>query len=233
MPRDPLPAGLGRGFTVRRPFLGAGRAGVVFPVGNPYISPMRKESGFTLLELLVTVTVAAILLSIAIPNFRTTIANNRQTNQLNTMLSGLIYARSEAIKRNASVVICATTNQTACSGSSAWGSGWIVYYVPVGTSATAAPAAAAVIRTFPALSGSNTLNTNASSPSPIAAVSSGMIVFQSSGMTTLSNDAQFSLCDARGKSYSRMLMLGAAGRAEVMPTSPAPTWGGSALSPAC
>lgn len=193
---------------------------------------MRKEAGFTLLELLFTVTVGAILLSIAIPNFRTTVANNRQTNQLNTILSGLIYARSEAIKRNASVVICASTDQATCSGKSAWDTGWIVYYVPVGTSATAAPAAAAVIRSFPALSGSNTLNTNASSPTPITAVSSGTIVFQSSGMTTLSNDAQFSLCDARGKSYSRMLMLGAAGRAEVLPVPP-PTWGGGVVSPAC
>ena len=200
---------------------------------NPYISPMRKQSCFTLLELLTTVTVGALLLSIAVPSFRTTIANNRQSNQLNTVLSGLIYARSEAIKRNASVVICASTDKATCSGTSAWGTGWIIYYVPAGGNPATAPAAAAIIRTYPALGGNNTLNTNAASPAPIAAVSSGTIVFQSSGMTTLANDAQFSLCDARGKSYSRILMVGSTGRAEVMPTTPAPTWSGNALTPAC
>ena len=197
---------------------------------------MRKQAGFSLIELIVTLTVAAILVSIAIPNFKTTIDNNRQISELNTLLTGMVYARSEAVKRNVDVVICSTSDQATCSGS--WSNGWLVYYTPSGTynapgttnptNPLPAPTSAEIIRRYPALGGGNTLK------SDLNAVNN-TIVFQSSGLTLLSNDSQFTLCDARGSQYARVLMVSVTGRAEVLPwsSSSGPTWGSKTLTVSC
>ena len=190
---------------------------------------MEKQSGFTLLELLTAMTIGAILMAIAVPSFRITILNNRLSTPLNTLLSGMIYTRTEAIKRNVNVVICASSDQQTCTGG-AWGSGWIVYYTPAGsaTNPVPAPTGTEIIRQFPALSGGNTLNTTASNP----AVPSNTIVFQPSGMTLLTGDAQFSLCDTRGTTFARTVMVSITGRAQVVPTTTT-TWNGKPLTPSC
>jgi type IV fimbrial biogenesis protein FimT len=65
----------------------------------------KPASGFTLLELIVTITVAGILMAIAIPNFYGLIRNNRLTTYTNEFVSSLNLARSEAIKRGLSVSV--------------------------------------------------------------------------------------------------------------------------------
>ncbi|MDD3762717.1 MAG: GspH/FimT family pseudopilin [Nevskiales bacterium] len=89
---------------------------------------MNAERGFTLLELIVTVVVASILLTVAVPSFTTLIRSNRAASEANALLTMLTLARSEAIKRNAAVVLCRSTSGTACaSGSGDWNSGVMVY----------------------------------------------------------------------------------------------------------
>ena len=85
-----------------------------------------KHTGFTLIEMIVTVSIAAILASIAIPSFTTMIKNNRLTASTNELVSALILARSEALKRSQNVSVCASTNQTSCSGTN-FATGWIVF----------------------------------------------------------------------------------------------------------
>lgn len=62
--------------------------------------------GFTIVELLVTVTLAAILLSIAVPSFRQLMVSNRLTAQANEIVAAINFARSEAVKRNGNVTFC-------------------------------------------------------------------------------------------------------------------------------
>jgi type IV fimbrial biogenesis protein FimT len=64
---------------------------------------MMKARGFTLIELLVTIAVAAIMATIAVPGFQSMMASNRLAGDYNEVLSGLNYARSEAIKRREEV----------------------------------------------------------------------------------------------------------------------------------
>ncbi len=71
---------------------------------------MRRARGFTLLELLVVLAVIAIMASVAVPGFQRTMAVNRMASDYNLMLSGLNYARSEAIKRRAEVTFELTHN---------------------------------------------------------------------------------------------------------------------------
>lgn len=87
---------------------------------------MRHQSGFTLIELVVTISVAAILLTLAVPSFRSTIQNNRVTGQANEFLTSLTLARSEAIKRGRNASVCISSDGTSCMGSN-WASGWLVW----------------------------------------------------------------------------------------------------------
>lgn len=83
--------------------------------------------GFTLVELMITIAIAAILLVVAIPDFTTTIRRNRASTQTNALVAAIGLARSEAIKRGIPVSVCASANQAACSGNNNWATGWIVF----------------------------------------------------------------------------------------------------------
>ena len=94
------------------------------------------SSGFTLLEMMITITVLAILVGIGVPSFTNIIRTNRMASQTNELLGSFAVARSEAVKRGTLVTVCpANAAQTACAASDAWSNGWIVFsdtQAPVG-----------------------------------------------------------------------------------------------------
>lgn len=73
----------------------------------------RRGRGFTLIELMVTLTVAIILVAIAVPNFTYVTVSTRLTTIANEIVSAVTVARSEAIKRNGLVAFCGTANNSA------------------------------------------------------------------------------------------------------------------------
>lgn len=79
----------------------------------------RAAGGFTLVEMLVTLTIGAILLSIAAPSFSTYIANQRIRGAAFGLSSSLLFARSEAIKRNANIDVVPVNGGN-------WADGWTV-----------------------------------------------------------------------------------------------------------
>lgn len=87
---------------------------------------MKKTSGFTLVELMITLVVAGVILAIGVPSFTTAIRNNRISAMSNQLVSALSLARSEAVKRSETVTFCATTNGTTCAASTNWQTGWII-----------------------------------------------------------------------------------------------------------
>ena len=88
---------------------------------------MDKEPGFTLVELLITIVVVSILLAAGVPAFQSFIKNSRVTAQTNDLISTIQLARSEALKRGTNMVVCASSNQTTCTGKDTWADGWIVF----------------------------------------------------------------------------------------------------------
>lgn len=91
---------------------------------------MKKINGFTLVELMVTLAVAAILMTVAIPSFQNTIRMNRLSTQTSHIMTALNIARSEAIRRGVSVSVCSSLNSTACRSAATagnWSGGWIVF----------------------------------------------------------------------------------------------------------
>jgi len=93
------------------------------------ITSKKKSAGFTLIELIVTVSVAAILMSIAVPSFKTMIDSNRLSTGTNELVSAFVLARSEALKRSQNITVCTSTDSTSCSGAgnNNFGQGWIVF----------------------------------------------------------------------------------------------------------
>jgi type IV fimbrial biogenesis protein FimT len=84
-------------------------------------------SGFTLMELLVTMTIVGILMAIAVPSYRYVTTANRASSEINALLGDVQMARGEAIKEGQFVTICASTDGATCAGTAAWNSGWIVF----------------------------------------------------------------------------------------------------------
>ena len=91
-----------------------------------------KHKGFTLIELVMSIAIVAILLTVGIPSFQALITNNRITTQTNDFVSDLAHARAEAVRRNSLVTICQSNTGTSCVASSSWGDGWIVFTDPDG-----------------------------------------------------------------------------------------------------
>jgi len=87
-------------------------------------SPQTLQ-GFTLLELLITLSIAAILVSLTAPSFQQTIDNNRLNTLNDKLLTFLRAARTEALSRSRAITVCPSNDQATCSGS--WGDGWIMF----------------------------------------------------------------------------------------------------------
>ena len=87
---------------------------------------MARQAGFTLVELMITVAVLAIILAIAAPNFTGLLNGNRLTAQANQIIADLQRARSEALRRNGSVTVCRSINGTTCAGAAGPWEQWLV-----------------------------------------------------------------------------------------------------------
>jgi type IV fimbrial biogenesis protein FimT len=166
--------------------------------------------GFTLLELMVTIAVVAILLSVALPAMQGVLQDDRQSTRANTLWMSLNLARSEARKQDVSVSVCPSTDGLTCSGSGSWAQGWVVL--------STAPGTTAPTMTVPAMATGSTLT----EATPLATVS-----FFSNGMT--SAPAAFTLCDSRGATKARSIEVTLAGRVAAS-TVPGKRLNGTALT---
>lgn len=159
---------------------------------------MKNAYGFTLIELMVTLAIAAILLTVAVPNFLVFVQNNRlvaQTNELSAMLN---FARSEAVKRGTNVRVCSRLNDTTCAGGLIWDAGYLVFVDADGNGVPDDPADVLRVRTE--LEGNNTLRSNRAA-----------INFQANGFSAGSN-ATFRVCDVRGAPDGRAVVINNQGR---------------------
>jgi type IV fimbrial biogenesis protein FimT len=118
----------------------------------------RDASGFTMIELIITMLIVAILLAIGVPSFKYVTASNRISTEVNALLGDMQFARSEAVKEGLPVTVCTSNNATSanptCGGGNAWQGGWIVF-LDSNDNQTVDPGEV-VIRTQPAFSSTDT-----------------------------------------------------------------------------
>jgi len=160
-------------------------------------TPPQSARGMTLVELILSITILVILVTLAVPSMTEIVQNNRGDTQINDLQSSLNYARSEAIKRNASVSLCHTHDGETCHLGKNWKPGLIVFEdqnlngtIDEGDT---------VLRLYRGLSGGNKLK-----------FSANKIVYSSNGFATTGT---FTLCDTRGATHSRGLIIGSGGLA--------------------
>ena len=84
------------------------------------------QRGFTIIELMITIGLLAIMVTLGIPAFTSTINSNETAAKSNAFLSALKAARSEATKRRQTIIVCASNNQSDCA-SNDWSDGWIIF----------------------------------------------------------------------------------------------------------
>ena len=163
---------------------------------------MKKNSGFTLLEILIALALIAILTALAIPSMRAFSQNDRLTTNINTMIGHLAYARSEAVKRHAQVSICISNDTVGCTGGN-WEDGWIVY-VDADANGTydAATVNEDILRVNQALDGNNTL-------APTAAYTT-QVTYDNRGFVTATGG--FLLCDDRTGDFGKTITISNTGR---------------------
>lgn len=116
----------------------------------------RRRHGFTAVELLVVLAIAAILVSLAAPSFQGLLTSNRIKNHFSLLQRDLQLTRAEALRTGQSVTICTSSNGSSCNISSGdWHSGWIIFTDPQGNRSI--DPGDQILRVQPPLSGSITL----------------------------------------------------------------------------
>lgn len=176
----------------------------------------KAVNGFTLMELMMVLAMAAILLTIAVPSYSTFTKNSRITATANKVVAAVSLARGEASKRGTRVVLCRSDEvgkaDPDCSGTSGttrdWSNGWLVF--AVGTS-----------RTTPLYDPSKNDvllgQFEAERNVYIKTVSANdkNLEFNPDGSTNESGStAQFAICDDRGATKGKLVQISPVGRAE-------------------
>lgn len=88
---------------------------------------MNRVSGYTMVELIITVMVGSLLLMIAIPTFFWVTNSNRIAGEINGLLGDMQFGRAEAVKEGQPVTVCVSSDGATCTGGNTWQSGWIVF----------------------------------------------------------------------------------------------------------
>jgi len=146
------------------------------------------QQGFTLIEVLITVAIASILLSLAAPSFSTMVKNNRISASVSEFAGFLYLARSEAIKRGTNVTVCKSSNGSSCATTGNWDQGWIIFEDPNDNGVVDTSEATTLIRVHKKLPSNLSLSGNARVSSHITYAPTGRLSTTVNGTVTLCDD---------------------------------------------
>ena len=166
---------------------------------------MKRQGGFTLLELMITLAVAALLLSVGVPSFRGVVMDNRLVTDANLLVTSVKMARSAAVRHQRTATVCASANFDAavptCSASTDWSAGWIVW---VDKDRDAATDANEIISVFGPINSTSTLSSTSASA----------FSYDARGFA-LTGAGDLTLCDNRSGETGRLIRVNATGRTNV------------------
>jgi len=159
-----------------------------------------RERGFTLIEAMIALVIAAILIGVALPAFSGAVANANASSTRTLLYDSILTAGTHATVTGSAVVLCASGDGKSCSGSVDWSHGWIAFADLDGDRSHGA--ADTMLRRQGPLSGDTKMRSTAGRT---------MLVFQPDGATPGSN-VTFTLCDQRGPAKATTVVLANSGR---------------------
>jgi type IV fimbrial biogenesis protein FimT len=173
-----------------------------------------QNRGFTIPEIVITLGIVAIVLSMAVPAVGTTIKNNRLATTLNQVVTDLHIARSEAAKRGVRVILCRSANPNAeppsCGGTEkVWTSGYLIFADDGNyTNNWYNPGTDTLLRLGQPVTSGVELHTNSTW--------NNNLEFNINGSTNEGGStAMMSICDDRGKGLGRQIRVGPNGIAKT------------------
>lgn len=92
-----------------------------------FISVSQKYTGFTLLEILIILSIVSIVSGFGLPSINNVLTANKISQQVNQLVGTLAYSRSEAIKRQQRITLCQSIDNIKCDKSGDWSHGWILF----------------------------------------------------------------------------------------------------------
>ena len=159
----------------------------------------HSNAGFTLMELIITITVIVMLVALALPNMQTLLNRNRLIGKTNDIVTAINLARSEAVTRGTAAGACPSADGFACAAGT-WNQGWIVWVDGDGNGAFNPGEEVQV----------NNTGTSGTAAELVTTVASGNInggvVFTPLGMTTLGAPATITITHANAQ-QARMINL--------------------------
>ena len=187
-----------------------------------YIAPMSKtkQHGFTIYELLITMLMIGIILSIGVPNMAGFMQNSRITATANDLHASFQLARSEAARSKSNITICASANSmdaaAACGGT--FNDGWIIF-IDLNGDLTRGGGGENILRAHPAIPDGINIATNAGADY-FGYAPSGLGRGDVGGAPALSRaricDQRGNIVAAGGSSAARILVVTPIGRATVL-----------------
>lgn len=168
-------------------------------------------NGFTLIELMVTLSVLSLLMVVAVPAFRAMMLNNRLIASSDSLVNYLNYARNTSLNDAMNVMVCpiGALNSTTCGNN--WTSGWIVVAQPSGKTAVLL----------------KSQQNPAASPVTISS-SAASVTFDPHGLAV--SQSNFKFCDTRGGQFARSVMVLATGYVQSGATPGFAVWNNTALA---
>lgn len=155
--------------------------------------------------------ISVIIITVAVPSFSSFIRNGQLATQSNDLMTALNLARSEAIKRNNRISVCASSNGSTCASSTNWATGWLVFLDETGTTGVL-DGTDELLKAHEALDGSTTLTS--SSSSAVTFVSTGYKSdYDDSSPTTITFTLSHPSCSGEQK---RTITITPFGRIELV-----------------
>ena len=157
--------------------------------------------GFTLYELLMTLALAAILLSLGVPAFSGTLASSRQAAEINALFHAIHLARKESIVQRQTVSLCPSTDGRACAGRTDWSAGWLVFRNTDGDSPPAVDAGEVILQ--------------AHSVDPRVRITANRVAFTLRATVKRATNGTLVICDVADRVRPKGLVVSYTGRPRV------------------
>lgn len=177
---------------------------------------MNRIHAFTLIEMLVTIAIVAILAAVALPSYQSIISSGEQKAAVTALIGSLHFARSEAVKRSQAVVLCTSSDNENCTDDTLWSDGWIIFVDADNDSDFSS--GDEIIK----IEQAQGRNVAISTPSNLEKT----FRYRSNGQGSTSG--LFTVCDSRGSAVAKAISINATGRPQVTETD---TSGGSLTCP--